>query len=198
MPTLHSQASELIDEYIKRAPAFSQPILKKLRQIIRKADPKIVEDWKWGPNFNRNGMVCGFGAFKNHVSFVFFQGASLKDTKKILSHGGSNQHNRTIKFTDLSEVDEKTLIANIKEAVQINLKGVRSEPAERTIDIPADFKNALAANKKAGENFENFAYTFRKEYVKWIEESRKPETRVHRLKQAIEQIAAGRKIHEKK
>jgi uncharacterized protein YdeI (YjbR/CyaY-like superfamily) len=197
MPTVHPQASHLIDEYIKKAPVFAQPICTKLRQIIRKADPGIVEDWKWGPNFNKKGMVCGFSAFKEHVSFVFFQGAMLKDPKKILALGGSNVHNRTVKFMGLKDIDEKTLIAYIKEAVAPNTRGVKAQPEKKQVTVPADLKKALAANKKAHANFEQLAYTYRKEYIKWIEEAEQPETRQRKIQQTVGKVAAGKKMHEK-
>lgn len=89
--------------------------------MILKADPDIIEDWKWGPNYQKNGMVCGFGAFKQHVILTFFQGAILKDPKKILNHGTTNQHNRNIKFKSINDIDEDTLIKYIREAVNNNV-----------------------------------------------------------------------------
>lgn len=82
-------APKFIEEYIREARDFAQPICRKLRAIIFKAEPDIIEDWKWGPNYYKSGIVCGFGAFKQHVTLAFFQGAMLKDPKKILTEDGS-------------------------------------------------------------------------------------------------------------
>lgn len=197
MPAIRPHARQMIDRYIENAPAFAKPICKKLREIIHKAEPSIQEDWKWGPNFNRNGMVCAFGAFKKHVSFAFFQGALLKDPYKILDHGTENQRSRSMKFTDISQVNENVLIGYIQEAVRNNLTGKKVKPAAKELSIPADLKKALTRNKRANEQFEKMAYTYKKEYVQWIESAKKQETREKRLKETMQKIARGEKQNEK-
>ena len=120
-----ADASLKINEYIDTLPAWSQKICKRLRTIILKCDPKLIEDWKWGPNYYYEGMVCGFWYFKKHVSFVFFQGSLLKDKHKVLQSNPGNVHNRHLKFTDIKEVNEKLLIEYIKEGVANNKKGIK-------------------------------------------------------------------------
>ena len=186
-------AEKRITEAFNKAEKFAQPICKKLREIIHKADPQIVEDWKWGPNFNHNGMVCGVWYFKQHVSITFFRGASMKDPKKLfIQEATPNANNRTIKFRSLDEVDEKALTAYIKEAVQINLKGDAIK-ADKTITLPSDFENLLKKEKLL-KQFEALAYTPRKEFVKWIEGAKRIETREARLKKAVEMIKIGKVI----
>jgi hypothetical protein len=183
-----SDASDQISEYIDAMPDWSKTICLKLRTIIHKADPQMVEDWKWGPNFYHQGMVCGFGAFKKHVAFVFFQGAQLKDPKKILSEGDNNVHNRTIHFKSLSDIKEKTLMDYIKKAVQINTTGKSvpiSKAATTEIDTPLDLQK-LIDDHKLSEYFDMLAYTHRKEYIDWISDAKKEETRLNRLTKTIE------------
>ena len=120
MPKIHPKAEELIDRYIDSIEPFAQPICRRLRALIHKAEPEIIEDWKWGPNFNKDGMVCGFGAFKEFVSIAFFMGALLKDPKKtLIDCSGSNA--------------EKALLAFVKEAVALNEKGVKPPRAARNL-----------------------------------------------------------------
>ena len=192
----NSQASKLIDGYIKDAPAFARPICRKLRSLIHKADKKIKEDWKWGPNFNKRGMICGFGAFQNHVSLAFFKGALMKDPNGILIHGGSNVHNRMAQFTSVDDVDEKTLIEYVKEAIAINESGLKLPPRIKTVAIPDDLRDALSANMIAEENFNNLAYTYRKEYVDWIESARRPETRETRISEVVRRSLLNQKLNE--
>lgn len=191
MPIKHqSDASYQIAEYISAMPEWSKAICIKLRNIIHKADPQMVEDWKWGPNYYHNGMVCGFGAFKKHVAFVFFQGAQLKDPKKLLSQGENNVHNRRIHFKDVNEVKEKVLIEYIKEAVQINTTGKAvgvSKAATIEIDTPNDLQKLLDENKLS-EYFDMLAYTHRKEYITWINDAKKEETRANRLNKTVEML----------
>ncbi len=185
-----ADATYQISEYINSMPEWSREICVKLRTIVHKADPQMTEDWKWGPNFYHNGMVCGFGAFKKHVSLVFFQGAQLKDTKKILSEGGNNAHNRGIHFKELKEVKEKVLIDYIKEAVQLNLTGRAvgiSKAAIEEIDTPADLQKLLETNKLT-EYFDMLPYTLRKEYINAINDAKKEETRINRICKTIEML----------
>ncbi len=191
MSRINPDAKKLIDEYIEELPDFSKEICIRLRELIHTADPDIVEDWKWGPNFNKHGMVCGFTAFKEHVTFTFFEGASMKDTKKLFTEGQANAHNRGIKYRGVTEIDEKTLIKYIQDAVAINTQGVKS--IERTIFIPDDFKSALKV-AHALDKFEQSSYTNRKEFVEWIESAKRSETRELRIQKAVDKISHGIKF----
>ncbi|MCW3084567.1 MAG: hypothetical protein JWP12_1933 [Bacteroidetes bacterium] len=183
-------AKQLIDEGIASTEPFAQAICKKLRAIILKAEPAFIEDWKWGPNYYKNGMVCGFWYFKKHVSLVFYQGALLKDKKKVLLKNPETLHNRHLKFTDVNQVDEKLLIEYITEAVMNNEKGLKlTEAKDKTVSIPADFKKLLSKNKLL-PYFEKLAYSHKKEYVQWIESAKKEETRVKRMDAAIDKLHA--------
>ncbi len=190
-------AKQLIDEGIASAEPFAQAICKKLRSIIFKAEPAIIEDWKWGPNYYKDGMVCGFWYFKNHCTFVFYQGALLKDKKKILLKNEGNVHNRHIKYTDVKQIDEKVLIEYITEAVINNEKGIKiTEAKDKTVIIPNDFKKLLSKNKLL-PYFENLAYSHRKEYVMWINDAKKEETRLRRMDTAIEKLKDKEGLNDK-
>lgn len=181
-------AKQLIDEGIASAEPFAKAICKKLRGIIFKAEPGIIEDWKWGPNYYKDGMVCGFWYFKKHCTFLFYQGALLKDKKKVLLMNDGNLHNRHIKYTDVKQIDEKLLIEYITEAVINNEKGLKiTEAKDKTVIIPADFKKLLLKNKIL-KNFENMSYSKRKDYVLWINEAKQELTRKKRMDQGILKI----------
>jgi uncharacterized protein YdeI (YjbR/CyaY-like superfamily) len=193
----HPDAKQLIDEGIAGAEPFAQQICKKLRFIILKATPGIIEDWKWGPNYYKNGMVCGFWYFKNHVTFTFYQGALLKDKKKVLQSNPGNLHNRHIKYTDIKQVDEKLLTEYITEAVMNNEKGVKlTEAKDKTIIIPEDFKKLLVKNKCL-KNFEAMSYSKRKDYVQWIESAKQEATRTNRIEKALAKIAENCGLNDK-
>ncbi len=190
-------AKALIDEGISRAEPWAQAICKKLRAIILKAQPDIIEDWKWGPNYYKDGMVCGFWYFKTHVSFVFFQGALLKDKKKVLMKNEGNLHNRHIKYTDVNQVDEELLTAYITEAVMNNEKGLKlKEAKDKTVTVPADFRKLLEKNNLL-KNFENMSYSRRKDYVQWIEGAKKEETRAKRISEALVKIREKTGLNDK-
>jgi len=188
MSRLNPDAKKLIDEYIESLPDFSKEICIRLRELIHFADLEIAEDWKWGPNFNKHGMVCGLGAFKEHVTLTFFEGASMKDPRKLFTDGQANAHNRGIKYHTMGEIDEKILTRYIQEAVAINSQGIKS--IEKTIVIPEDFISAMKIAHVL-DKFEQSNYTNRREYVNWIESAKKQETRELRIQKAVEKIAQG-------
>jgi len=193
---IRPDAGKRIDEYIASVPDFAKPICRKLRAVVRKADPGIVEDWKWGPNFNKQGMVCGFGAFKAHVTFTFFKGSHLKDPKKILAGcSDDNAHNRSIKFTRVDDVDEKTLAAFVREAAALNVKGVRVEARRAEIPLPADLRKALSENAAARKYFDGLTPGYRREYIEWVVQAKRPETRLQRIETTVRQCRGKKTLH---
>ncbi|MBK8367528.1 MAG: DUF1801 domain-containing protein [Bacteroidetes bacterium] len=166
-------AATLIDKGISELEPFAQVICKRLRKIILSADPELIEDWKWGPNYYLNGMVCGYWGFKKHVSFVFFQGSLLKDKKKILLENPGNVHNRHIKFTDVKQIDDKVILEYLFEAIDNNRKGLKIiETKDKTIITPDDVVKAFKKAKVLAY-FDSLAFSHRKEYVQWIESTKK-------------------------
>lgn len=197
MPKHNPDASELITESLKEAEPFAKKICEKLRSIILKTDSEIIEDWKWGPNYYKNGMVCGYWFFKKHVTFTFFQGSLLKDKKKVLLQNPGNVHNRHLKFTDIKQVDEKLIIEYLTESIINNEKGhIIKEAKDKTVIIPDDFKKLINKNKVL-TYFEGLAYSHRKEYVMWINDAKKEETRLRRMDQAVEKLKNKEGMHDK-
>jgi uncharacterized protein YdeI (YjbR/CyaY-like superfamily) len=190
-------AGALIDDGISKLEPFAQVICKRLRQLILSSDPEIIEDWKWGPNYYLNGMVCGYWGFKKHVSFVFFQGSLLKDKKKILIENPGNVHNRHIKFTDVKQIDDKAILEYLFEAIDNNRKGLKIiETKDKTIVTPVDAEKAFKKAKVLAY-FDSLAFSHRKEYIQWIESAKKEETRTKRIEQAIEKLLDKQSIHAK-
>lgn len=190
-------AATLIDKGISELEPFAQAICKRLRKLILSADPEIIEDWKWGPNYYLNGMVCGYWGFKKHVSFVFFQGSLLKDKKKILLENPGNVHNRHIKFTDVKQVDDKVILEYLFEAIDNNRKGLKIiETKDKTIVTPDVVAKAFKKAKVLAY-FDSLAFSHRKEYIQWIESAKKEETRTRRIEQAIEKLQDKQGLNDK-
>ncbi len=197
MPKINPEAPQKIDAYIEKSPEYAQPILHKLRELIHKSDPEIVEDWKWGPNFNREGMVCGFGAFKHHVGFVFFQGALLKDPANILDKDSKNVKTRTIKITSVEEINDTILTEYIREAVGNNVAGKKIKITPVSIEIPEEITALLSRHPTAEKTFTGLAKSYQKEYVNWIISSKREATKDKRKDLMIEKLNAGETLHEK-
>ncbi|HXD92697.1 MAG TPA: YdeI/OmpD-associated family protein [Bacteroidia bacterium] len=190
-------ASVEIDKYIEALPTWSKKICQKLRSIVLKADTGIIEDWKWGPNYYCEGMICGIAAHQKFVNFVFFQGALLKDKKKILKHHEGTLHNRHIRYTDINQVDEEILLMYLFEAVDNNKAGKKLLAAkDKTVVIPNDVKKAFKINGVL-INFEGLNFGRRKEYMFWINSAKREETRTKRISLAIEMIRKNQGVMDK-
>jgi uncharacterized protein YdeI (YjbR/CyaY-like superfamily) len=188
-----------IDSYLKKLPDFSYKICAKLRRIIHATSIDIEEDWKWGsPAFTYKGkLLCFFWAFSKHVSLTFFEGSLMKDPKKLFNYGESNLRNRSIKFTDIVELEsigEETLIRYLKEAIK-NIKDGKAVkiPAstDKTVILPIWFKNILREEGLLAK-YEEQIYTYRKGYLRWIEEAKQEGTRQKRIEQMLRELHDGK------
>jgi hypothetical protein len=191
MPTLDKR----IDAYIAKSAAFAQPILKHLRKLVHKACPDVVETIKWGmPSFDYKGPYCSMAAFKQHCSFGFWKG----DLITQVVEGGSSGMSHFGRITSKQDPPtDKVILECLKQAKALNDEGVKlparsKAKGNKALDVPADLQRALRANKKARKTFEGFSYSHRKEYVEWITEAKREETRARRLETAIEWLAEGK------
>jgi uncharacterized protein YdeI (YjbR/CyaY-like superfamily) len=192
-----ADAALKIDAYINELPPWSKEICNKLRKIILTTSTKIVEDWKWGPNYYYEGMICGYGAFKNHCTLVFFYGATLSDPLKILDANSTNIQIRHIKFSSAKEINATVLKAYIKEAMKNNEAGLKKLPVkDKTVTLHDDFVKAL--NKaKLRLKFEAYTFYKQKEMAEWISAAKQDATRESRIEKAIEMILVGRSLNDK-
>ena len=124
-------ASALIDERIKELGDWRGKTLAKVRAIIRKADPEIVEEWKWGvPVWSRDGILCTGETYKNAVKLTFAKGAALKDPSRLFTSSLEGNVRRAIDLKEGEAIDEAALKDLIRAAVALNLES-RSKPKAR-------------------------------------------------------------------
>jgi uncharacterized protein YdeI (YjbR/CyaY-like superfamily) len=181
-----------VDAYIKRAAPFARPILKRLRKIVHIGCPDVEETIKWNsPFFEHKRIICFMAAFKGHCAFGFWKGSLIfgANNKGAMGHFG--------RITSISDLpNAKTLAGYVRKAAELNESGVKkSRPrsrAKQKVSVPADLKTALQKNAKARKTFEIFSYSHKKEYVKWITDAKRDETRKRRLQTAIEWLAQGK------
>ena len=181
-----------IDSKIAEAAPFAKPILEHLRALVHRALPEVSETLKWGmPHFTISGKnVAGMAAFKAHCAFLI--------------HGDERQGDAMGQYgrlTSLAELpDEAVLVERLHLARdRIAAAGSALQPGNRSrtvkgeLPIPTEFAAALAANPTAKATLEAFAPSHRREYVGWIGEAKRAETRDRRIAQAIERLAQGKK-----
>ena len=132
-PVPVESASALIDQRIKELGDWRGKMLAKVREIIRKADPEIVEEWKWmgTPVWSHGGIVCTGETYKNHVKMTFAKGAALKDATHLFNPSLEGNVRRAIDIHEGEKVDEAALQDLIRAAVALNLEVKRKPKARR-------------------------------------------------------------------
>ena len=125
--------SPQVDAYIARAAPFTQPILKKLRVLFHKACPQIEEAIKWGmPHFLHKGNVAGMAAFKAHVAFGFWKHKLMSDPHRLYTRDSQSFMNAS-RLTEVSQLPaDAILLSYIREAVRLNVEGVKTPTAQKT------------------------------------------------------------------
>ena len=190
-----------VDAYISRSADFAKPILNHIRKLVHQACPDVEETLKWNfPHFMRQGIVCSMAAFKAHCVFGFWKWKLIAGTSK---GGGAEdeamgQFGRITSLVDLPS--DKVLIGYIKKAAQLNEEGIklppRNKPKEKKeLVVPDYFMSALRKNKKALTTFEDFSYSHKKEYVEWVTEAKREETRDKRMETALAWLGQGKARH---
>lgn len=119
-----SSASSLIDERIEQLADWRGQTLARMRAIIHKADPEIVEEWKWmgTPIFSHAGIICTGETYKSVVKLTFAKGASLKDPSRLFNSSLDGNVRRAIDIREGEKIDETALKNLIREAVALNLE----------------------------------------------------------------------------
>jgi uncharacterized protein YdeI (YjbR/CyaY-like superfamily) len=181
------------DEYIARQADFARPILEHIRERMHAACPQVEEAIKWSmPHYSYKGKpLAGMAAFKAHASFGFWRRGERDPDAKDKAMG---DFGRITSLADLP--DDATFDAKVHEAmaqVDAGAKTVRARTVKPEIPMPDDLAAALAANAAAQTTFDGFPPGCRREYLEWVTEAKRPETRQKRIAQAVEQMAEGKR-----
>src|ERR1700730_15914685 len=182
-----------IDAYIDKAAPFAKPILKRLRKVVHAGCPNVEETLKWSmPHFDYKGVMCGMAAFKEHCVFGFWK-------QKLIFPGDAAKMEEAMgHFGCIKSLDdlpsEKTLIGYVRKAAGLNEKGIkepgRKKPQKRKpLPVPECLIAALKKNAKAKATFENFSPSHQREYIEWLTEAKREETRRQRLKTTIQWLS---------
>jgi uncharacterized protein YdeI (YjbR/CyaY-like superfamily) len=190
-----------VDAYIAKSPDFARPILRHVRKLVHRGCPRIEETIKWGvPAFEREGIVAMMAAFKRHVAFGFWSERLIreklgreaervfpKDAK--LGMGGRRYLSRAELPPDAA------ILRAVKVAVALNESGERPKRATKRKPppkAPPYLAAALRKNAKARAGWARLTPGQQREYVEWLVEAKREETRVRRLAEALALLAAGK------
>ena len=181
-----------IDAIIDKAGDFAKPILNHWRALVHKTVPGVEETLKWSmPHFVYKGKnIAGMAPFKAHCA-IMVHGDGRQEAEGMGSYG---------KLTKLEDLPpDKELIAKLQKAMARIDRGEkepwRQQPPKpkAKIEVPQDLAAGLAANPAAGQFWDKLSPSARYEYLQWITEAKRDETRVKRLGQALEWLAEGKR-----
>ena len=120
-------ASHKIDARIEELGDWRGETLARMRGLIKKADPDVVEEWKWAkrtspgtPVWEHSGGICTGESYKAVVKLTFFKGAKLEDPQGLFNASLEGNARRAIDLREGDEIDEDAFVALIREAVALN------------------------------------------------------------------------------
>jgi hypothetical protein len=127
-PQTPDSASKMIDERIRELGDWRGSVLKRMRELIRRADPEVVEEWKWAkasspgtPVWSHDGGICTGESYKQVVKLTFFHGASLEDPARLFNSSLEGKTRRAIDIREDDAIDESAFEELIRAAVEFNV-----------------------------------------------------------------------------
>jgi hypothetical protein len=124
--------SRLIDSRIGELSDWRGAMLSRLRTLIKRADPDVVEEWKWKkatnpgvPVWSDHGIMCTGETYKSVVKLTFFKGAALEDPSKLFNSSLDGNTRRAIDFHENDEIDDDAFVALIRAAASLNRSSSR-------------------------------------------------------------------------
>ena len=169
-----------------------------LKAIVNKTS--LVETTKWGGIvYTHNGKnVLGVGGFKSYFGLWFFNGVFLKDEANLLVSGNeSTKAQRQLRFNSLAEVDEKLVLIYIKEAIQLEEKGVKHKAEKSPLVLSPYFEAFLKSNVAVKTAFDAFSLTKKKEFAEYIDTAKQEKTKEARLEKITPMILEGIGLNDK-
>ena len=126
-------ASALISKRIAELGGWRGETLGRMRQLIKDADPDVVEEWKWmgTPVWSHDGIICTGESYKAVVKLTFAKGASLKDPHGLFNSSLDGNTRRAIDIREGEEVNASAFMALVREAVALNGAG-KSKAKKKT------------------------------------------------------------------
>ena len=125
--------SKLIDGRIKELGDWRGETLKRIRALIKEADPDVVEEWKWRgvPVWEHDGIICTGETYKAVVKLTFANGAALDDPAGLFNSSLDGNVRRAIDIPEGAKINEKALKALIRAAVELNASKAKKKAAAK-------------------------------------------------------------------
>lgn len=157
--------------------------LEIIKSILAKTE--LIETTKWGAPIyildNKN--IVGVGGFKSYFGVWFMNGVFLKDKAQVLVNAqeGVTKALRQWRFNSKEEINEKLLLAYIKEAIENEKKGLSHKPEKKEVIICEFFQNELKNDILFAKAFEAFSTFKQKEFLEYIATAKQEKTKISRM-----------------
>lgn len=189
-----------VDLHIQKAAPFARPILRHLRKLVHEACPEAEETIKWrSPTFVYKGkMLCGMASFQEHCTFGFWH----QGMEEVLGADGAKAGEAMGSLGRITSLDDlpsdRAMARYIRKAMALTDSAAPARPrpprtASAPPEVPDDLGAGLAQNAAAAATFEKLSPGQKKEYVEWITEAKRDETRRKRLATSLEWLAEGKR-----
>ena len=188
-----------VDAYIARSADFAKPILAYLRDVVHEGCPDVEETMKWSfPHFMHGGILCSMASFRKHCAFGFWKAPLIFEGEKTPVKDAMGHFGRIESLDQLPSRNE--LVGYVRKAARLNDEGVKSPVSRKAkpkgdLVIPAELTAALRKNTRAQTAFESLSPSHKREYVEWIAEAKRDETRQRRVAATLELLAEGKTRH---
>lgn len=184
-----------VDAYIARAQPFARPILQHVRERVHCVLPEAEETLKWSsPAFTLEGkIVLMLAAFKAHAALDFWRGQELR--------GEAAKADAMGQFGKLTSIDDLPADEELDRLIRQAAKLADSAPAPRQVkhapkpqaELHPDFAAALDQAPEAKAALDGFSPSSRRDYLDWIADAKRDETRAKRIATAVEWLSEGKK-----
>lgn len=189
-----------VDAYIAKAAPFAQPVMEHLRGLVHKACTGVEETMKWSMPFfvYRGQIVAHMAAFKAHCSFGVWGKEIVAAMREdgLAVKGGMGEFGKISSLKDLPK--DSVVLGYLRQAAALVEDGAKTFPKRGTkkakpeAEVPAELAAALKKNKTAAKVFREASPGFRRDYVEWVADAKREETKVKRVAQAVEWMAEGK------
>ncbi len=188
------------EAWLATVPEATRDLCAELRDLMLEWVPDLSEAIKWNMlALMGEKQVVLLGGFKRHVTLFFNRGAELDDPSGIFLAGDGVQM-RSIQVKSMDDVNRPALRSLLRAAVALDAAGP-PPPAPKTKRPPAEPPPELAAalkkNKAAAAGYAKLSPSCQREWISWITQAKREETKARRLEQTVAALALGRKWAER-
>lgn len=173
--------------------------LELLRSIINKTQLIVTNKWGGEVYTHNNKNVIGIGGFKQFFTIWFFNGVFLKDELNVLvnANEGVTKGLRQWRFTSKDEINEKYILAYIKEAIANEEKGLSIKPEKKEV-VPSEyFASELKSDSSFAEAFQKFTLFKQKEFIEYVDSAKQEKTKITRMEKIKPMVLSGVGLNDK-